>query len=103
MPLDKDPKMAWALLHPECFPVEANKAGLKELLRVPGIGHKSAQRIVDLRKEAKLQDLRKLRRFGVVASRAAPFILLDGRRPPKDDWPGQREQLTLWNDFADAG
>ncbi|OFW59412.1 MAG: hypothetical protein A2W01_00755 [Candidatus Solincola sediminis] len=103
LPLDKDPKMAWALLHPECFPVEANKAGLKELLRVPGIGHKSAQRIVDLRKEAKLQDLRKLRRFGVVASRAAPFILLDGRRPPKDDWPGQREQLTLWNDFADAG
>ncbi len=101
--LDKDPKMAWALQHPEGFPIEANSAGLKELLRVPGIGHKSAQRIVALRREAKLRDLRQLRHFGVVVSRAAPFLLLDGRRQAADDYPEQREQLALWGDFEDAG
>jgi predicted DNA-binding helix-hairpin-helix protein len=103
LPLDKDPKLAWALLHPEEFPCEVNRAGLEELLRVPGVGHKSAQRIVDVRKEAKLKDIGQLRALGAVASRAAPFLLLDGRRAPVLPHREAPNQLTLWEAMQEAG
>ena len=77
-----DPKLAWALRHPERFPVEINQAGRQGLVRVPGIGPKSAQRILDRRRQGRFRDLRHLKRVGVAVRRAAPFILLDGRIPP---------------------
>jgi len=86
--IDVDPKMAWARAHPEHFPVEVNRASRRRLLRVPGIGPRSAKRILRMRKQARLRDIRDLRVSGAVASRAAPFVLLDGRRPPR--------QLPLW-------
>jgi predicted DNA-binding helix-hairpin-helix protein len=95
--LDKDPKAAWAAAHPEFFPVEINRAGSKALLRVPGIGCTSSQRIVNIRGEGRLRDLEQLRRLGVVISRAAPYILLDGRVPPALPRPEPRpRQLVLW-------
>ncbi len=74
-----DPKCNWALHHPECFPVEINKAPYEMLLRVPGIGVKSAQKIVTARRQAKL-DYADLRKLGVVLKRANYFILCLGNR-----------------------
>ncbi len=74
-----DPKCNWALHHPECFPVEINKAPYEMLLRVPGIGVKSAQKIVTARRQAKL-DYADLRKLGVVLKRANYFILCSGKR-----------------------
>lgn len=72
-----DPKCDWALRHLELFPVEINRAGYKTLLRVPGIGYKSAQRIVNARREHVL-DFADLKRIGVVLKRALYFITCSG-------------------------
>lgn len=73
-----DPKCDWALRHLECFPVEINRADYRNLLRVPGIGAKSASRIVKARRSGKLtfSDLKKI---GVVLKRALYFITCSGQ------------------------
>ena len=73
-----DPKEDWAVRHLECFPMEINRAPYRDLLRVPGIGVKSARRILAARRSTKLtfQDLKKL---GVVLKRAVYFITCSGR------------------------
>lgn len=73
-----DPKCDWALRHLECFPVEVNCADYRTLLRVPGIGYKSAQRIISARRTATLtfSDLKKI---GVVLKRALYFITCSGK------------------------
>ena len=75
-----DPKCNWALNHPEYFPVEINKTPYEMLLRVPGIGVRSAQRIVRTRRACaiRMEDLRKL---GVVMKRAQFFITVSGKSP----------------------
>lgn len=82
LPRDKDPKALWADLHPEWFPVEINRASRDTLLRVPGLGPRSVTRILHERKSATLRTLNDLQKVGAVAKRAAPYVLLDGRRPP---------------------
>ncbi|HEX6383648.1 MAG TPA: radical SAM protein [Anaerolineae bacterium] len=79
--LDMDPKMAWAQTNLSQAPVELNRAGTEELLRVPGIGPKSAQKIIVARRQGKLRDLQDLRAIGVQTQRLSPFVLLDGKRP----------------------
>lgn len=73
-----DPKCDWAVRHLELFPVEINKADYYTLLRVPGIGTRSAKRILAARRHAKLsfEDIKKM---GVVLKRALYFITCDGR------------------------
>ncbi len=73
-----DPKCDWAVRHLEQFPVEINRADYHTLLRVPGIGVKSARRIIGARKSASLsfQDLKKI---GVALKRALYFITCNGR------------------------
>lgn len=73
-----DPKCDWALSHLEQFPVEINTADFNTLLRVPGIGTKSAQRIVAARKTGSL-DYQALKAIGVVMKRAIYFITCNGR------------------------
>ena len=73
-----DPKCSWALAHMEFFPVEVNRASLEELLRVPGIGPKSARRIVSVRRCGSL-DFEGLKRLGVVLKRAQYFITCRGK------------------------
>lgn len=73
-----DPKCDWAIRHLEYFPVEINRAGYEMLLRVPGIGVKSAQRIMRARRSAKL-DFDQLKRIGVVLKRAHYFITCNGK------------------------
>ena len=73
---------------PFARPLELNRAGKAELLRVPGIGPKTVDVILRERRKGRLRDWTDLRKLGVIATRAAPFVLLDGRRPA--------HQLPLW-------
>lgn len=73
-----DPKCDWALRHLEYFPVEIHTADYKTLLRVPGIGAKSAGRIVKARRGCRL-DFSDLKKAGVVLKRALYFITCSGR------------------------
>lgn len=73
-----DPKCSWALKHLEEFPVEVNRADYQMLLRVPGIGYKSAVRIVKARRLGVL-DFADLKKIGVVLKRALYFITCNGR------------------------
>ncbi|MDO4293035.1 MAG: putative DNA modification/repair radical SAM protein [Eubacteriales bacterium] len=74
-----DPKADWALRHLERFPVEINRASYETLLRVPGIGVKSARRIVQARRSGSL-DYGHLKKLGVVLKRALYFITCCGRQ-----------------------
>lgn len=71
--LEIDPKLAWALRHPEMFPVDINKADYAMILRVPGIGVKSAQYIVTSRRHGRL-NASHLKKIGVVMKKAQYFI-----------------------------
>ena len=73
-----DPKCDWALRHLEYFPMEINRIDYQMMLRIPGIGVKSAQRIVQARRMARL-DFADLKRIGVVLKRALYFITCNGR------------------------
>ena len=73
-----DPKEDWAVRHLEQFPVEINRAPMEMLLRVPGVGVKSAQRIVAARRSANLS-FADLKKIGVVLKRALYFITCNGR------------------------
>lgn len=78
MQLDEDPKYYAALSNMDRFPVEVNAASYRELLRVPGIGKISANRIVSLRKRGRsFNKMEELKDIGVVVSRAEPFIKLN--------------------------
>jgi putative DNA modification/repair radical SAM protein len=73
-----DPKCAWALRHLDKFPVEVNTADYELLLRIPGIGMKSAQRIIEARRVS-FVNLEQLRRMGVVMKRAQYFLTAKGK------------------------
>ncbi len=80
LPLPTDPKLAWAEMNLSQRPVEINRADKRELLRVPGIGLKGAEAILQARRAGKLRDITSLRKLGIIVARALPFLLLDGRR-----------------------
>ena len=88
LPLEIDPKLAWAQSHLQDNPVELNRAERQELLRIPGIGPWSADSILSARRLGTLRDINDLRHIGVQTKRLKPFILLDGKRPTY--------QLSLW-------
>ena len=71
--LEIDPKLSWALRHPEAFPVDVNTADYEMLLRVPGLGTKSAWLIVNSRRFGKITSY-DLKKMGVVMKKAQYFI-----------------------------
>ena len=79
LPLQLDPKFAWALAHPEQFPLEIQTADRALLLRVPGIGPISVERILAMRGSVRFRELQHLRKLGVVVDKARHFVTLDGR------------------------
>ncbi len=81
LPEKVDPKRAWAELHLAQEPVEINQAPRQVLLKIPGIGPRTVQRILDRRRKTRFRQVGDLRRIGVIPKRAAPYLLLDGRRP----------------------
>ena len=96
-----DPKCAWALRHPEFFPVEINSASPETLLRVPGIGFRGASKIVHARKYGALDfcDLYKMR---IVMKRAVHFITCKGKFLGNDNPSARENVLTIasQNEFA---
>jgi predicted DNA-binding helix-hairpin-helix protein len=78
--LDIDPKLAWALANREVFPLDVNRAEPALLARIPGIGLRSVQRLVALRRERRIRydDLIQLR---CVLDKARPFIVTSDYRP----------------------
>lgn len=94
LPLEVDPKVAWAKENFSEHPLEINQASLEMLLRIPGIGKLGAERIYNSRKDGKLTDLQQLSKLGIAPKRAAPFILLDGHKPAY--------QLDFWEQLANA-
>lgn len=104
LPLDIDPKLAWALANREQFPVDLNRAESNMIARIPGIGLRSAERIVQLRalKRVRYDDLVRLR---CVMDKAKPFVVTADYRPKQDTLESamlrtrltdQPAQLGLW-------
>jgi putative DNA modification/repair radical SAM protein len=83
LPLRRNPKMAIALRRPEIFPVDVNRASYDDLLRVPGIGPFSAERIVEARRYRAIDGLGSLQKMHVRYREAAPFVWFKGYHPPK--------------------
>ncbi|ABR30545.1 radical SAM protein [Thermosipho melanesiensis] len=75
--LNLDPKLRWALNHPEFFPIDISKASFDELIRIPGVGINKAKKIILLRKEGRLS-FETLRKIGVFINN--DFIVLKGKR-----------------------
>jgi putative DNA modification/repair radical SAM protein len=99
--LDKhlDPKTAWALKHPDRFPVEINRADYEELLRVPGIGAKSSRRIIETRRSRSLT-FDSLRRLGVTLKRARYFITVAGAALDRLEDPKRVRRILADSDGA---
>lgn len=93
-----DPKCNWALRHLEYFPVEVNRASYEMLLRVPGLGYRSAGRIVRARRLGTL-DFQDLKKIGVVLKRAMYFLTCNGRTM----YPVKLEQNYIARNLLDAG
>ena len=83
LPLEHDPKTVIALENVDAFPVEINSASREQLLRIPGVGPTSAQRILQTRSRHSIDTWRDLQAMGVVRKRAWPFLAFPGQRPPK--------------------
>jgi predicted DNA-binding helix-hairpin-helix protein len=105
LPLHLDPKLGWALAHPERFPVEINTASEQDLLRVPGIGPLSVRRILRLRRDFRFRSPDQLKGLGGALNRARDFLTFDGRFFGRNPQQLQQhyaprgpivEQLTLW-------
>lgn len=103
LPLDVDPKLGWALRNRDYFPVDLNRDAKERLLRVPGLGLKTVERLLKIRRwqRVRLEDLVSLR-AGI--KRAMPFITCAGYVPQRVDAPNERlraefampaEQLSL--------
>jgi putative DNA modification/repair radical SAM protein len=103
LPLDMDPKLAWALKFRENFPVDVNRAPRELLLRVPGLGVKAVDRIVASRRWRRLS-LDDVARLTLSVAKVRPFIIADGWRPTlltdrvdlKQRIAPKKEQLELF-------
>ncbi len=102
--LDKDPKLAWALRHREFFPLDVNKASRSALLRIPGIGVRNVQRIIEIRRfrALRLEDLARLKisvqktKFFITTTDHNPAaMLIDSPKLPTKFTPEPR-QLSLF-------
>src|SRR5262249_7020233 len=80
LPLDIDPKLAWALRHRDRFPLDINRASPEQLLRVPGFGTKAVDRIIATRRLTSIR-VADLSRLHIPKSKALPFIVLSDHRP----------------------
>jgi putative DNA modification/repair radical SAM protein len=81
--LDIDPKLAWALRHRGRFPIDVNKASRDELLRIPGLGTKTIDRLILARRHQSLR-LEDLTRLAGSVRRARPFVITIDHRPTRE-------------------
>jgi putative DNA modification/repair radical SAM protein len=94
LPLDIDPKLAWALAHRESFPVDLNRAPQRFIARVPGIGMRNAKRLVDLRRlrAIRYQDLIRLR---CAMDKVKPFVVVQDYQPGLAEPPSEQLRQAL--------
>ncbi|NYI00324.1 putative DNA modification/repair radical SAM protein [Cupriavidus plantarum] len=94
LPLDIDPKLAWALAHRESFPVDLNRAPQRMIARVPGIGMRNAKRIAELRRlrAVRYQDLVRLR---CAMDTVKPFIVVQDYKPSLADPTSEQLRRAL--------
>ncbi|ATO20809.1 putative DNA modification/repair radical SAM protein [Acinetobacter sp. LoGeW2-3] len=98
--LDIDPKLSWALRHPEAFPVDINRAEYKTILRVPGIGVRSAKKIVQARRFGQIH-IDQLKRMSVAYNRAQHFIrCADTPKFKKEQQSQQIRQQILQSGYS---
>lgn len=83
LPVETDPKTAWAEIHLSGRPMEINLASHQELLRIPGVGPKGAGAILAARRLQKFRSLSELNKIGLNTHRIAPFIIIDGKLPTR--------------------
>jgi len=88
LPLGLDPKKAWAEQNLSHQPIEINKADRAQLLRIPGIGPKTAAKVLAACRRNPIKELSDLQRIGIPLNKAGPYILLNGVKPAR--------QLSLW-------
>jgi predicted DNA-binding helix-hairpin-helix protein len=93
-----DPKTAWAVRHPEMFPIDVNVAPRDRLLRIPGFGHRTVERVLSARRHRRL-GLDELRTVRVRLKMARPFIVARDWRPAGAALPAASEPLQqlLWS------
>jgi predicted DNA-binding helix-hairpin-helix protein len=94
LPLDVDPKLAWALAHRERFPIDLNRASREDLLRVPGLGTRAVARILAARKVRRIH-VDHLRQLRVPLRRVLPFVQVVGHVPARGALDGPRASETL--------
>ncbi|SNT23391.1 putative DNA modification/repair radical SAM protein [Noviherbaspirillum humi] len=94
LPLDIDPKLAWALSHREHFPMDLNRADETMIARIPGIGLRNAKRLAQLRRSRRIRyaDLTKLR---CAMDKLKPFIVTADYRPAQDSAPSELLRRAL--------
>jgi putative DNA modification/repair radical SAM protein len=92
--LDVDPKLGWALTHRERFPVDVNRAAREDLLRVPGLGAKTVDKLIASRRHRRIHqsDLARLR---VAMAKVLPFVMLADHRPRNDELDAERLKPRL--------
>jgi putative DNA modification/repair radical SAM protein len=95
--LRADPKLAWALRHPESFPLDINRAPYELLLRVPGFGRRTVSRLIKIRRHHRVNEA-DLRRLGVRLQKARSFIVTaDGAPVPLPVVEPKQTQLALFD------
>jgi predicted DNA-binding helix-hairpin-helix protein len=99
---DIDPKLSWALRNLHLFPVDINAADYAMILRIPGLGVKSAKKIVAGRRFGRLS-LEHLRQFGVALNRAKFFLVCDGWNGYRRDWDPLQIKRQIVSSSAKAG
>lgn len=88
LPLEVDPKLAWAKANFSDVPLEINQAERQDLLRLPGVGPKAAQAIINSRQKGKIRSVADLHKLGIRSTHLTHFVLFDGKSADT--------QLTLW-------
>lgn len=103
--LELDPKLMYAVRNPQLFPVEVNRASYEQLLRVPGIGPKSARKILDIRRQYRIKSPLELNNMGISLKRSQRFITISGKcydssrwlmNPPRYEF----EQLSMFKEVS---
>jgi predicted DNA-binding helix-hairpin-helix protein len=95
--LEQDPKTVIAMENLDAFPMDLNVASKERLLRIPGIGPVSAERIIRSRRRHTVDSWRDLQAMGVVRKRAWPYVVFPGQRPPS----GKQLRMDLFGEAQD--
>ncbi|MGE5677607.1 MAG: putative DNA modification/repair radical SAM protein [Pseudomonadota bacterium] len=100
-----DPKLMYAVRNPQLFPVEVNRASYEQLLKVPGIGPKSARKIIDIRRQYRIKSPAELKNMGISLKRSQSFITISGKSYDSSRWllktPSyEYEQLSMFREVS---